>query len=167
MAYVQMNKNQHVTTLTLNKPKANALSTALLKELWNTFSLLETDDETRVIVLRGEGKFFCAGADIAHMRSMMSATAMTGWPADADQRRANGPSGAVSGLSFGGGHGAFAARGTGHRFHSEVLRYGTLRRWPLRQPSVAGRLRRGSLWPRRSAPFCLRGQRPRVCAACG
>lgn len=70
MAYVQMNKNQHVTTLTLNKPKANALSTALLKELWNTFSLLETDDETRVIVLRGEGKFFCAGADIKEFTAL-------------------------------------------------------------------------------------------------
>src|SRR5215213_889206 len=97
----------------------------------------------------------------------LSATAMIGGPADADQRRANDPSGAVSGLAFGGGHGAFAARGTRHRFHSEVLRYGMLRQPPLRQPSVAGKLRRGSLWPRRSAPFCLRGQRPQVCAACG
>lgn len=59
-----------VITLTLNRPERhNALSEALLAALEAELSGLATDDSARVVVLTGAGTSFCAGADIAEMRS--------------------------------------------------------------------------------------------------
>jgi methylglutaconyl-CoA hydratase len=64
-----------VATLTLNRPeKHNALDNALTRELHAALLDLESNPSVRVVVLTGAGASFCAGADIAHMRSMMSAT---------------------------------------------------------------------------------------------
>ena len=55
-----------IATITLNRPeKRNALSPALLKEMYD--AMLEADDRTdvNVIVLEGAGKDFCAGYDLA------------------------------------------------------------------------------------------------------
>lgn len=55
-----------VATILLNQPeKRNALSPAMLKEMYDAF--LEADDRTdvNVIVLAGAGKDFCAGYDLA------------------------------------------------------------------------------------------------------
>lgn len=54
-----------VAVLTINRPKANALSVGLLRELVQTLNALENDEGTRVIVITAAGeKFFSAGADI-------------------------------------------------------------------------------------------------------
>lgn len=54
-----------VAVITLNRPKANALSLALLQELSALFDTLEQDDAARVVVITGAGeKFFSGGADI-------------------------------------------------------------------------------------------------------
>jgi enoyl-CoA hydratase/carnithine racemase len=54
-----------VTTITLNRPKANALSLDLVKELRAAVTAAESDTAVRVILITGgEGKFFAAGADI-------------------------------------------------------------------------------------------------------
>src|SRR3954451_16740410 len=50
---------------------------------------------------------------------------MIGRTAGADDWGAGDPRGAVAGLAFGGGHGAFAEKRMGHGFHSEALRDGT------------------------------------------
>ncbi|HEX2494000.1 MAG TPA: enoyl-CoA hydratase-related protein [Steroidobacter sp.] len=64
-----------VATLTLNRPeKHNALDQPMLRELHAALLALDKDPSVRVVVLTGAGASFCAGADIAHMRSMMSAT---------------------------------------------------------------------------------------------
>lgn len=64
-----------VATLTLNRPeKHNALDNATTRELHAALLALEGHPSVRVVVLTGAGASFCAGADIAHMRSMMSAT---------------------------------------------------------------------------------------------
>lgn len=48
----------------LNRPqRRNALDTTALEEVARLFSSLETDFETRVVVLGGRGEAFCAGAD--------------------------------------------------------------------------------------------------------
>lgn len=55
-----------IATITLNRPeKRNALSRALLHEL--RAALLEADDlrAVRCVILRGEGKDFCAGYDVS------------------------------------------------------------------------------------------------------
>jgi enoyl-CoA hydratase len=52
-------------TLTLNRPdKLNALDTETFKALDDHLSALETDDSVGCVVLRAEGRAFCAGADL-------------------------------------------------------------------------------------------------------
>jgi methylglutaconyl-CoA hydratase len=64
-----------VTTLTLDRPdKHNALDGAAWDELHEALRTIGKDAATRVVVLTGAGVTFCAGADIAHMRSMMNAS---------------------------------------------------------------------------------------------
>jgi len=54
-----------VATLTLTRPEAvNALSTALLAALRQAVDDVENDPALRVVILRGEGRGFCAGADL-------------------------------------------------------------------------------------------------------
>jgi methylglutaconyl-CoA hydratase len=57
-----------VATLLLNRPeKRNALNGALVSALREAFQRAADDDEVRVIVLRGAGKDFCSGADLAEL----------------------------------------------------------------------------------------------------
>src|SRR6188472_3636847 len=54
-----------VLTLTLNRPdKRNALSADVIEALLDALERAELDAEVRVVVLRGAGKDFCAGADL-------------------------------------------------------------------------------------------------------
>ena len=57
-----------VTRLTLNRPAAfNALSESLLEALQSAIDVI--DDSTRVVVIRANGKAFCAGHDLKEMRA--------------------------------------------------------------------------------------------------
>jgi methylglutaconyl-CoA hydratase len=57
-----------VLTLRLNRPeKRNALNEALVESLAQAFRDAEERPGTRVILLRGEGKDFCAGADLSEL----------------------------------------------------------------------------------------------------
>ncbi|HEX6433727.1 MAG TPA: enoyl-CoA hydratase/isomerase family protein [Gemmatimonadales bacterium] len=54
-----------VLTLTLNRPdKRNALNAELLDGLHQSVERADLDADVRVLVLRGAGKDFCAGADL-------------------------------------------------------------------------------------------------------
>jgi enoyl-CoA hydratase len=58
-----------VGLITLNRPKAlNALNDALMSELGEALSRLDTDDAIGAVVLTGSDKAFAAGADIAAMK---------------------------------------------------------------------------------------------------
>lgn len=58
-----------VTTVTLSRPDAhNALNQDLIGELTRCFEEISEDESVRVVVLAGEGRSFCAGADIGYMR---------------------------------------------------------------------------------------------------
>ena len=60
-----------VTTITLNRPdKHNALNPAMIAELTQCFEDAAQDQKTRVIVLKGNGKSFCAGADLHYMKEI-------------------------------------------------------------------------------------------------
>jgi isohexenylglutaconyl-CoA hydratase len=62
-----------VLRLTLNRPQvANALNTAMVGQLRQALGNAEKSGEVRVIVLRGAGGNFCAGADIKDMASAMA-----------------------------------------------------------------------------------------------
>ena len=57
-----------VATLTLNEPeRRNPLSPALVFSLTQALENLADDDSCRAVVLRGAGRGFCAGADLARM----------------------------------------------------------------------------------------------------
>ncbi len=59
------NDTRGVATLTLNRPdKGNSYSHAMLVALLDAFGRLDADPAVRVIVLRGAGRHFCAGAEI-------------------------------------------------------------------------------------------------------
>ncbi len=65
-----------VLTLTLNRPeKHNSMNAELLTALHAALLDAERDEQVRAIVLTGAGTSFCAGGDIAHMRSMRGASA--------------------------------------------------------------------------------------------
>ena len=59
----------------LNRPeKMNALSPELIRELVEKFTLAESDREVKVIILKGEGKAFCAGADLQYLQKLQQFT---------------------------------------------------------------------------------------------
>lgn len=64
MEYLNWSINEMVATITVNRPPANALSTGVLKELSAILDEIEVNEEIRVILIHGEGRFFSAGADI-------------------------------------------------------------------------------------------------------
>lgn len=60
-----------VRTLTLNRPdKRNALNGALVAALKAGLAEAEGDDTVRVVALRGAGKDFCSGADLAELEKI-------------------------------------------------------------------------------------------------
>jgi isohexenylglutaconyl-CoA hydratase len=57
-----------VLHVTLNRPETrNAMSLAMVLELRQALATAEADGHTRVLVLRGAGGHFCAGADLRDM----------------------------------------------------------------------------------------------------
>jgi enoyl-CoA hydratase/carnithine racemase len=56
-------------------PVLNALRRQTLRELEEALQLLESDPSVRVIVLAGDGRAFCAGADIREFASLTSVEA--------------------------------------------------------------------------------------------
>jgi enoyl-CoA hydratase/carnithine racemase len=56
----------HVLTITLNRPdRLNAFTPTMGRELIEAFDQADADDDVRVIIVTGEGRGFCAGADLA------------------------------------------------------------------------------------------------------
>jgi enoyl-CoA hydratase len=53
-----------VAHVTIQRPPANALASGLIREIDAILDELEGNPEVRVILLKGEGRFFSAGADI-------------------------------------------------------------------------------------------------------
>jgi enoyl-CoA hydratase/carnithine racemase len=62
--------NAGLTTLTLNRPQQfNGLSRAMIAALQANLEAIAADDSVRVVILAAAGKAFCAGHDVAEMRS--------------------------------------------------------------------------------------------------
>lgn len=54
-----------VATVTLNRPdRMNAMNPRMAVETYDALSRLAADDDVRVVVLTGEGRGFCPGADV-------------------------------------------------------------------------------------------------------
>jgi methylglutaconyl-CoA hydratase len=66
---LKVTRSGPLATVTMNRPDShNALNADLIGELTRCFEEISDDERVRVIVLAGEGRSFCAGADVAYMR---------------------------------------------------------------------------------------------------
>ena len=75
MKYLKYAKKDRVGYITLNRPeKRNALNDELVGELRQAFSDAGEDREVKVVVLKAEGKAFCAGADLAYLQQLQENT---------------------------------------------------------------------------------------------
>ncbi len=71
--YLKIQNSNFVTQIILNRPELhNAFNDEMIAELTELFQSLNQDQNTRVIILSGEGKSFCAGADLNWMKKMAS-----------------------------------------------------------------------------------------------
>ena len=62
----------HVAWLTLNRPeKRNALSIAMLEAMIEHFKRFDQDPDVRAVVIKGEGKSFCAGMELADLAGLI------------------------------------------------------------------------------------------------
>ena len=60
-----------ITTITLNRPDMhNAMNDVMIAELTLVFQKISEQDNVRVVILRGKGKSFCAGADLNYMKDI-------------------------------------------------------------------------------------------------
>ncbi len=66
---MKVGREDAVAMVALARPDArNALNAELIEEIRRCMEELARDDGVRVVVLTGEGDYFCAGADIGYMR---------------------------------------------------------------------------------------------------
>ncbi|HRX83914.1 MAG TPA: enoyl-CoA hydratase/isomerase family protein [Phycisphaerae bacterium] len=64
-----------IATVSLNRPDLhNAFNDAMIAELAAEVRTVQADANVRVVVLAGEGRSFCAGADLAWMQRMVNYT---------------------------------------------------------------------------------------------
>jgi methylglutaconyl-CoA hydratase len=72
---LRIERDGPVARVWLDRPEVrNAMNGTLIRELATTFGALSSEDGVRVIVLGGNDKAFCAGADLAAMREAANFT---------------------------------------------------------------------------------------------
>ena len=69
MDFIESQRSEGIATLTLTRGKVNAVNGALVQQLRETLTTLESDPEVKAIVLTGAGKFFSFGFDIPEFLS--------------------------------------------------------------------------------------------------
>ncbi len=68
---LKFDKKDRVAYLTLNRPEIrNAFNVDMIGELTGAFKALNSMTDVSIVVLRGEGKSFCSGADLSYMKEM-------------------------------------------------------------------------------------------------
>jgi len=72
MATIQIRREGGVARVTLARPEVrNAFNAEVIRELRDAFIALSGDDTVIAVVLAGEGKTFCGGADVNWMRGAL------------------------------------------------------------------------------------------------
>ena len=95
MAYgtITVEKRGRVDWLTLNRPEQlNSINNQMVADLSDYFGKLFNDEETRIVVMRGAGRAYCAGLDIKAQGGTDKAPfgngfGFQGWPAQRQSRR--------------------------------------------------------------------------------
>lgn len=69
---ITYSKKDSVARVTLNRPEIhNAFNEIMIQDLINVFKNIAEDKDVRVVVLTGNGKSFCAGADLNWMKKVV------------------------------------------------------------------------------------------------
>lgn len=114
---IEIQKKKDITTIILNRPEVhNAMNEKLMKELTSCFKKLNIDNQIRIIILKGKGKSFSAGADLNWMKSMVKYSQKENMKdskllSDLYETIYNSPKpiiGYINGHAFGGGVGLIA-----------------------------------------------------------
>jgi enoyl-CoA hydratase/carnithine racemase len=111
MKHVTLATQGPVGIVTLNRPeRLNAISLALLHDLHEALAAAQADPQTRVIVLTGAGRAFCAGDDLKEFPEQAASSSSAAETCDRIQQITRdimfGPKlviGAVHGYAVGGG----------------------------------------------------------------
>jgi len=76
MAAVIFEINQHIATITINRPEVrNAFNPEVIVGLYDAFHEVENNKDIRVAIITGAGdKAFCAGADLGQVITLMNGT---------------------------------------------------------------------------------------------
>lgn len=75
METVKYHINNYIATIELNRPdKRNALNAELVGEFKRILRLAEADPEVKMVLLKGAGEVFCAGADLAYLQQLQKNT---------------------------------------------------------------------------------------------
>ncbi|MFO8011299.1 MAG: enoyl-CoA hydratase/isomerase family protein [Dehalococcoidia bacterium] len=75
-----LEKKGHISTLTLNRPEdLNALSPTVYDELCAAAADAASDGQTRVLVFKGNGRAFCAGADLKEVQKILGDVPRMRW----------------------------------------------------------------------------------------
>lgn len=70
---IEIISGNNIITVWLNRPEIhNAFNEEMIAELKEFFENSVNDEETRLIILRGRGKSFCAGADLNWLKSVVN-----------------------------------------------------------------------------------------------
>lgn len=73
--WITLSVSEGIATLTLNRPeKCNALHGEFIQELSRAFLMIAEDKHAQVVLIQGQGKHFCAGADIDWMHQVATST---------------------------------------------------------------------------------------------
>ena len=68
---IKLETENGVASILLNRPEIrNAFNEVMISEITDAFQVISKMEDIRVIILRGEGKSFCAGADLNWMRDV-------------------------------------------------------------------------------------------------
>ncbi len=74
-ASIRVELRPPLAELILDRPdQRNALSSAMIGEILEALELLEGEADARVVLIRGEGSSFCAGADLGELQQVQNAT---------------------------------------------------------------------------------------------
>jgi methylglutaconyl-CoA hydratase len=75
MNLVQYETSNRIGVITLNRPeKRNALNEGFVKEIRIAFQHAYNDEACKIIILKGSGDAFCAGADLEYLQTLQTNT---------------------------------------------------------------------------------------------
>ncbi len=72
---IQVHTENRISVLTLNRPeKRNALNDEMAAAILRQLQSLKDDDACKVLIIRGSGEAFCAGADLGYLQKLQTNT---------------------------------------------------------------------------------------------